>query len=98
MKLDNKYMTRTVRNGCNGNINNNNIKTVKFSQDIEMDEMSEKFLSKFGVRDIDDIIENVSQRDIDGGKQFIDHITSCNKVIINNSTTGCPKKRFPCFN
>ena len=40
-----------------------------------MDEMSEKFLNKFGVKDLGDIIENGKD-----GNQFLGRITSCNKV------------------
>ena len=54
---------------------NNNNRTVRFSKDIEMDEMSEKFLNKFGVRDLGDIMENGND-----GNEFLGRITSCNKV------------------
>ena len=40
-----------------------------------MDEMSEKFLNKLGVKDLGDILE-----DGDGEKEFLGRITSCNKV------------------
>ena len=40
-----------------------------------MDEMSEKFLNKFGVRDLGDIMENGND-----GNEFLGRITSCNKV------------------
>ena len=43
-----------------------------------MDEMSEKFLNKFGVKDLGDIIENGKD-----GNQFLGRITSCNKVSYN---------------
>lgn len=40
-----------------------------------MDEMSEKFFSKFGVKDLGDIIEGGIEE-----KEFLGRITSCNKV------------------
>jgi len=40
-----------------------------------MDEMSEKFLNKFGVKDLGDIMENGNV-----GNEFLGRITSCNKV------------------
>ena len=45
-----------------------------------MGEMSQKFLNKLGVGvdNIDDIIDNMEGKHI--GRQFMDHITSCNKV------------------
>ena len=46
-----------------------------------MDEMSQKFFSKLGVRGYDDIIINVQEKNGEGGsKHFVDNITSCNKV------------------
>ena len=42
-----------------------------------MDEMSEKFLNKFGVKDLGDIIENGND-----GNEFLGRITSCNKVSL----------------
>ena len=40
-----------------------------------MDEMSEKFLNQFGVKDLGDIMENGND-----GNEFLGRITSCNKV------------------
>ena len=45
-----------------------------------MGEMSQKFLNKLGVNNIDDIIHDMEEKNID--KHFLDHITSCNKVSI----------------
>lgn len=42
-----------------------------------MDEMSEKFFSKFGVKDLGDIIEGGIEE-----KEFLGRITSCNKVSL----------------
>ena len=43
-----------------------------------MGEMSQKFLNKLGVDNIDDIINNMEGKHM--GRHFMDHITSCNKV------------------
>ena len=96
---------RSIRNGsigCNGIYNNNNNnKTVKFSQDIEMDEMSEKFLTKLGVNHIDEVISSVHERE---GRHFMDHITSCNKVrdnttifVFKNIDKYCTNKLHTCL-
>ena len=71
-------MRRSQRNTKIGDLAvNNNNRTVRFSKDIEIDEMSEKFLNKYGVKDLGDIMENGND-----GNEFLGRITSCNKVSI----------------
>ena len=57
-----------------------------------MGEMSQKFLNKLGVDNIDDIINNMEEKHM--GRHFMDHITSCNKVSFKNYNRSLYKTIF----